>query len=157
MWFRRRTLDNFYTPKERKIYRYFNGEKVVHADPMILYKKIMAVGQELAVDIDVAKSPCKEAIQADDEAVRKLREIFEVKPVTSDGKGLGEAEVIELFDHFWEFLEGLKKNSSPSSTTSTSASSPPADSVTPSTSASGSSANGSSSSKPEPSLSGSAS
>src|SRR5258708_39847256 len=108
---------NFYRPSEQQIYRYFDGQKVVSSDPMILYKKLMEVGPDLAVDIQVSESTLVknyESIAAQNKVQEKIRKIFNVKSFV-DG-GLTEAKAGELLDHFLVYTEIVKKNSSQSLT-----------------------------------------
>lgn len=101
-----------YLPQDREIYSYFDGEKVVRVDPMPIYKKIMAIGPELSVDIKVARSPMKDAQKAHGAAVRKIREVFSIKEF--DKGGLTEQESMDLLDHFLDYADSIKKNSSTS-------------------------------------------
>ena len=98
-----------YKPAERVIYRYWDGKETVAADPMVLFKGIMAAGADLFIDLKVAMSPSKDASKALDNSVRKVRGIFKVKPFEEGG--LTEAETMALLDHFLAYVDGLKKNS----------------------------------------------
>lgn len=106
---------DFYMPAERLIYRYFNGRQVVHADPLVLYRKIMDKGPDLAVDIQVANSPSKDAVLAHSKVLEKVREIFDLPvtdPFAMDKGGLSEVEHFHLLDHFMGYADNVKKNSS---------------------------------------------
>ena len=145
--------DALYSLGERFIYRYNNGQKVVRADPMRLYKAVMQVGPELEIDIKVSKSPSKDAANAHQQALLKLRDIFAVKPLEEGG--LTEIETFRLFDHFMAFCGVQKKSSSPPPTSPDAPSPPtppsPAEGPpTPKPSDSGSTASDSSSEKPTP-------
>ena len=107
-------------PGKMKIYHYWDGSKWMHRDPMTLYKEVMSVGPELAIDIKVANSPVKDEDKkkAHDEMISKMQKIFLVVPVEQGG--LTQIALVELFDDFMEYCEGVKKNSSPSLTSSTS-------------------------------------
>lgn len=149
-----RTRGDVYRPRERLIYSYWDGAKVVRADPMVLYQRVMERGPELSIDIKVATSPSKGAAAAQSGAVDKIRTAFGLKPFDGEN-GLTELEVFALLDHFLEFAEGLKKNSSPTVTSAagTSATTPPSSAAappTPSTSASGSTAAGPPTGPPTP-------
>lgn len=142
-----------YHPRERLIYYYWNGAKHVAADPIALYKRMMAQGPELSIDIKVANSASKDAGKAHDALVGRIRTIFDLKPLT-DG-GLSELESAQLLDHFLVYCERLKKNSSPSPTSSTTTADSPTSSPTvpptSNSSVSGSTANGPSTDGPGPS------
>lgn len=97
-----------FSPKKRLLYRYFNGAEIVRADPMVLYKKVMDVGPELAIDMKVAGSPLKDATKAHGKVVEKIRKIFNLKPF--EHGGLSEIEATDLLDHFLTYCEDVKKN-----------------------------------------------
>lgn len=98
-----------YKLHNRTIYHYDNGEEVVKEDPIVLYKKVMAVGPELGVDIKIARSPSKSAREAHDKMINKIRGIFSLKPFKEGG--LTEQETADLLDDFLLFCESIKKNS----------------------------------------------
>lgn len=108
---------DLYTIKERKIYHYYDGQKLINADPMILYKKIMEVAPELHIDIKVASSASKDASKAHDNVINKIRSIFSLKSLEQGG--LTEAECYDLLTHFISYTETLKKNLNPSPTLQT--------------------------------------
>lgn len=111
-----------YQPKERLIYRYFDGQKTVVADPLLLYRKVMGIGPELSVDLKVSQSSSKDAQKAHENAQMKIREVFGVLPL-ADG-GLSELETMDLLDHFLAYCDRIKKNSSPSPTSPVETSAP---------------------------------
>lgn len=117
-WFNKRAEDSveIYKPKERRLYSYWNGTKQVEADPMVIYKKMMAVAPELHIDIKVAESKSKDAGKAHNSMINHIRNIFSLKPF-EDG-GLTEIESILLFDHFTTYCGFVKKNTNPSVTSS---------------------------------------
>lgn len=102
---------------DRMIYRYSNGKDVVAADPIRLYKRVMDVGAELSVDIKIANSPMKEAKDAHQKMLEKIRAVFDVRPLEEGG--LTELETVELFDHFMIYVQLVKKNGSQTPTAST--------------------------------------
>lgn len=104
-----------YKPKERKIYHYWNGKDTVSSDPMVLFKKLMAIGPELDVDFQVAASPHPDAMKMHSKALEKLRGVFDVKSLDKDG-GLTETETLQLYNHFLTFAGMVKKNLSQSPT-----------------------------------------
>lgn len=117
-------LDDVYSIDQRVIYTYWDGKKMVKADPMILFKNMMAMGADLFIEIKVSMSDSKDAAKAFDSSVDKIRKIFSVEPLSENG-GLTEAETLNLFDHFLVYVDRLKKNSKTSqiSPTATSAAS----------------------------------
>lgn len=148
---------SLYKPYERQIYVYFDGERLVKSDPMVLHKRVMDVGPELSVDMKVAYSEMKGSKDAHDKMVQKIRGIFSIKRY-EDG-GLTERECIELLDHFLYYEDVQKKtwNPPPTPPTATPPSSPPSSEggpPTPSSTDSGSTGEGSSTSEPPPSPSG---
>ena len=142
-----------YSPKQREIYSYFNGDKVVRADPMPLFKSVMDQFSELSIDFKVAASPHKDAAKAWDNAVARVRTIFGIK--TLDEGGLTERETVDLYNHFWDFMDSVKKNSPscqtpPEDGLPTSASSTPVCPITPSSLGSGLTAPASKTDSPAP-------
>ncbi len=121
-WFRSRSSSNgdqsIYSPKERRIYAYWDGQKQVKEDPAVLYRKFLDVAAELDVDFKIATSISKDARQGQERALAAVRKMFSIKPL-NDG-GLTEDESFELFSHFLNYNESLKKNLKPSRTSSVS-------------------------------------
>ncbi len=116
--FSRSEIFDIYKPRERLIYKYFNGKEEIAADPLTLWKKVMAVGPEMSIDIQVSQSPMKNAPEAHTELLSKIRGIFTVTPLNEKGEGLSELETVELLNHFLIYSERLKKNTSPYATSS---------------------------------------
>lgn len=117
-WFRERfartaqpSADSYdvYDPKEKMVYRYWDGEGMRRADPMVLWRAMMEVGPELAIDIKVADSPLKDAPKAHQSACKKIRGVFSIKEF--DQGGLSEVKLLELADHFMIYCHSVKKNS----------------------------------------------
>lgn len=117
-------LDRYdiYQPAERLIFEFFDGSKVVKADPMRIYKRIMACGTELSTDQKLAVSPSKDAVKGHENMLKKIREIFDIKPLEEGG--LTEFETAELLDSFLLYAHMIKKNSSPTTTIQEEASQP---------------------------------
>lgn len=92
------------------IYSYDNGQGTVKADPMVLFKRYAEKIEEIKVDLKVAQSPMKDADQAYDKGLERIRWVFDIKPY-SEG-GLTEVKTLELFYHFSRFIMDIKKNSS---------------------------------------------
>ncbi len=97
-----------WAPKHRTIYEYFDGEKQVKADPIVVFKRIMSVAPELSNSITVSVSPSKDAATAHDDALVHVRKVFGIKAF-SDG-GLTDVESFELLDDFMAWCDRLKKN-----------------------------------------------
>jgi hypothetical protein len=113
-WFSRSNDEDVYCPKERLIYKFWNGQKVVKADPLKFYARFLDVRPTLAIDISVSQSTSKDAVKAHKNVVEKICTIFGVNQL-QDG-GLTEIELIELLDHFLKYCDRLKKNSKASQT-----------------------------------------
>ncbi len=97
-----------YPPKDRLIFQYWDGQKTIIADPLVLYRKIGEKGPEIDTEIKLAQSPSKSAVQGHIGAVTKIREIFGVKPVEEGG--LTEIESINLLESFVSWCHDVKKN-----------------------------------------------
>lgn len=143
-----------YKPKQRLIYRYFDGEKVVKVDPMAVYRKVMDVGPELDADIALWNSPSNAAVKGLDGIIDKVRKIFDLKPFEQGG--LTDVEASQLLDHFLVYVGWSKKNTvtspnssspTPDSPPSTSPDAQPTDNI----SDSGSADDGGTTEPPEPS------
>lgn len=157
---RRRSLDrlDLYSPAERLIYRYFDGQKVRRADPMVLYKNYAEVRTDLLVDLRGYYSslmPEDKSNACHTGAVAKIRKIFDV-PALGDEGGLTDGEVLDLLNHFTDYIDSVKKNSRsiPTTATATSAATPSCSEAGPPTSStldSGSTASASSTAAPAPS------
>ena len=98
---------DFYKPKERKLYKYWDGQKIVEEDPMILWKRMMEVRPELITSIKLSQSIHKDAVLGHNDMVSYMRKIFFVKPYGEGG--LTESELSNLFDHFMSFCWTVKK------------------------------------------------
>lgn len=136
---------DLWVPRERLIFAYFDGGKIVSDDPLEIWRRLAEVGPELAQDIEVGRCQKVEwALPAQDEIAAKLRNIFGVKTVKEGG--LGRVELAELFDRFMLYTSELKKNSSltatlPTATSASTLNSPATNRPIPSSLASGSAAN----------------
>jgi len=147
---------DLFRPKQRLIYHYFNGNKVVSADPMILHRKMMAKAPDLYIDSKVATFPNKDSGQAQINLTKNIREIFGVKPL--DEGGLTELETAELWKSFLIYCEWVKKNwkvppTSPTATSATIEATSAGNQPTSNTSASGSIASEQNTAEPCPSSS----
>lgn len=121
-------MDSFdvYEPGARRIYSYFDGEKVVAADPMVLWRNLMEVRGDLSAHLSLAFAPMdsKDKPQAYAKAAALSRKIFSVREFHEGG--LTEAEAVNLVQHFWRYCDGVKKNSPPSPSWSAATSAAPA-------------------------------
>jgi hypothetical protein len=146
-----------YHPGERQIYRYFDGQKWIAEDPMVLYERFSEEAPSIAIDVKVAYSIHPDNNKKYKELIGRIQKIFSLKPFAEGG--LGQAEAADLLDHFLAYCERLKKNSRPSPTPAAGTSGPTeptsgASPATPNTSASGSTPSGPSTGPPAPSPSG---
>jgi len=100
-------------PTDRVLYHYWDGSKTVQADPMWLYKRILAVGPELSKTITESEKDlnAEESRKASDQVLVLLRGIFNVQNM--DGGGLTETETMDLLHHFWDFMETLRRKNRP--------------------------------------------
>lgn len=171
-WFTRGENSDLYSPRERAIYRFFDGQKVRCVDPLVLWQRLMDHHQDIMTDMLGAKNFTGDKGSALYQAmISDIRKVFEVEPFQDLGngryQGLTEAEVTQLYVHFYQYCDGwlgpddipeggVKKNSPPPTTpaTGTSAAMPPSSEENPptrSSSASGSTAAEPSTEQPEPS------
>lgn len=110
--------DDVYRPRERRIWTYFNGERMVVADPQMLWSAIVAVGPSLSLDFKVAASISQDAPNAHTRVVATIRRIFKLRDMV-DGFELPQegtltnGEACDLFDAFVIYVQKLKKNSPP--------------------------------------------
>ncbi len=101
---------------EMLIYSYESSPGVfIHADPIVLYRRVMAKGPDLGVDIQVASSPSKDAAKAKQNLLKNIRLIFDVKEWNGK-EGMTEVRTTDLLDDFLIFCENVKKNSRISAT-----------------------------------------
>ena len=156
--------DTFHVAR-RLIYRYSDGTKLVQADPIILYRKLMSVYNDIDANNTLARSQSKNAAKGQEAVVKYIRQVFDVKPFEEGG--LTETETTALLDHFLIYCDEVKKNSgigpnsattTPADTSSSTPSSDSASSAEPSpptkSSPSGSSESGDSTGTPTSSPSG---
>jgi hypothetical protein len=85
-------LDTF-LPQERNIFSYFDGEKLIKADPLPLWT--------------LAVSEHHEATQGHDELVSKIRKHFNVK--SFEEGGLLDVECVDLLLQFKAYCDSIKK------------------------------------------------
>lgn len=125
-----------YSRHEQLCYSYWDGEKDVKADPMVLWLALMDVWPDLLVDMKLANSPHSKASLGWKGQVEKARKVFSIKPFAEGG--LTETGSMDVLYDYWGWCEDLKKNypqipTSPEATSptseSTSAASPPTEST----------------------------
>lgn len=102
--------------RRRLLFRYFNGETWVAADPLPLYRRLRAEADRLVI---LATAWDEQRHPEADEFVAVVREIFDLRaydPAT--GKGLTEGEVVNVFAEFDRFLREVRDRFFPGSTSS---------------------------------------
>lgn len=114
--------EGYYKPKKRRLYKYFDGERKVTADPMVLFRRLMERSTELSCDIQVYNSPSKDRFKAREAMMDKVRWIFSLKKYEEGG--LEEEKCEELLDHFVNWCDKVKKKLRTSQTSQTVTSSP---------------------------------
>ncbi len=124
-----------FSPSDRLIYHFWDGRKTVHADPMLLYKRLAAKGADIEVVSKVAASTLvkdEDRRKAHDDLVRYVRDVFMLPgPDGVDCVGcLTEPQCVELLDHFYTFVGAVKKKPNPTPI-------PPAETSAPTPSSSG--------------------
>lgn len=97
--------------------------KWVYRDPIEIERKMRELCPDLDTDLKMiqasehlknadsplAKDTKNKAEQAVFRIVQASREAFKIPPLTDDGQGMGENEVINIFAEFGDFTEELKK------------------------------------------------
>lgn len=97
------------------IYTYSDGQKMVKADPMVLFKRWSEKEREIEVDLKAAQTPgFDKANEAYDAALNRIRWIFNIKPFEEGG--LTEIKTLDLYNHLVMFFIEVKKNSNQSQT-----------------------------------------
>lgn len=107
---------DYYCPKERRIFYYYDGEKVREADPMVLFRRYDAVRADFVTAYKVAQSPAKDAGAEAVKAAGMIHSVFGTRPFEQGQGGLTEDEVYDLLYKFMDYCESVKKNSSQSPT-----------------------------------------
>jgi hypothetical protein len=116
-WLRKKTDFELYGPDEKKIFSYWNGERTVKADPLVLFKRYSEKRLELSRDLVLAKSMHSDADKGHSWAMSKIREVFAIKEPPNllepwKDQTLGEDELGNLLVKFLQYIDSLKKNSS---------------------------------------------
>ncbi len=117
-WFRDRRLK-----KRRSLFRYWNGEKHVYADPFKVWRAIL---NHPKFNVETMAHLVDDGVEPETTmCVDAMCEIFGVtRWDAQDTTGLTDMEILTLLDSFDTYLANVKKNSSLGVT-----SSPPTDSV----------------------------
>jgi hypothetical protein len=100
-------------PAERQIFRYWDGEKERHADPIEMFRR-MAVHDTFDLEghlKDLTASVPQVQLEAEQITVDAVREIFGVKAWSEDcPTGLTRGETMNLLGQFIMYTDALKKN-----------------------------------------------
>jgi hypothetical protein len=150
-----------YQPRERMIFRYFNGTKTTAGDPLRIQRELLSHPGDLDTDVKLlfvslpqAQPKVREAFER---VVATVRRAFNLELFDGErGAGLTDQECVDLFSAFCNFIAELKKKAGISLTRSPTVSFPVDESVIESTSASSSTAPAPSTDKPPQSQSASA-
>lgn len=105
---------DLFRPSERLIYRYWNGEEEVSADPIELYKSVMEVWPDIDRELKLCTHVSSlggfnDSFSAHGKMVDRIRKIFKIKPLGEGG--LTDDELVGLIDHFLLYTMSVKKNS----------------------------------------------
>lgn len=128
---------DYYHPEERRIYSYFDGEKVRKVDPLPLYSKYLAKEPVIYANLKTLSFKGVDERffkEAEASLVGIVRETFSLRQLVNgeeipEGGTLTNSECLVLLDHFVLYMDDLlKKNltpeTSPSSRSHTDASQP---------------------------------
>lgn len=112
------------TPGEsRRIFRYWNGERAVAADPMVLWRSLVNdtaedfhelydVGTRRVDPDDHAGQ--REALAAHRRLVERVRQVFRLPELDDDGKGVTESEAVGILQAFFVWNAEKKDSGGPS-------------------------------------------
>lgn len=110
-WFEPKHRLDVFKPSKRLVYTYWDGTKDVTADPMRVYKKLLAAWKPLSQSFQEMARGSGEAYEV---AIGLLQKVFGLK--TPEQGGLGETEVLALFRHFWEYCTSFYEEEPPAPT-----------------------------------------
>lgn len=106
---------DIYQPKERFIFKYFDGEKMVVADPLILYKRLSSKIDEIEICVKTSSFPgYDKAEESYEKLVLTIRKIFKIKALEEGG--LTPTELEDLLSQFLEYCHWNKKKWNPIAT-----------------------------------------
>jgi hypothetical protein len=108
MFFFRRTREAF-SDKQRQIFRYWDGAKVLRADPAVILQEMSAhPTTNFDTEPRIMRQQDTFGQEAYDSVLVGIRDVFKLKPISEDG-GLTEIETLDVWIKFQEFITGLKK------------------------------------------------
>src|SRR4051812_25710035 len=121
-----------FSVKEKRIYKYFNGERDVRGDPMAILLRLSTcpdVNFEADLKVfSIIETKPREGAEAYSRLVQADRHAFKIKPGNDDADApedsLPDLEVLELTQRFLAWVGGVKKNTSDSPTPPTSGQGP---------------------------------
>lgn len=97
--------------RKRQIFKYWDGTRTRHADPLILQTKLFAHEDYQPEKFKLVDKPDEFGDRARAQAFKVLQDVFGFPPLADDGKsGLTMDEAFSLFESFCVYLDGLKKN-----------------------------------------------
>jgi hypothetical protein len=101
-WYRRWRLK-----KSGALFRYYNGERIVWADVLSLYRRIIHHEADI---VSLLPAVDKQEEPETSQFLEAVTQIFDLKPYEQGSeKGLTEWEIINVFMSFLEHLDQLKK------------------------------------------------
>lgn len=104
----------FYRASTRDIFQYHDGVRRRYGDPLVLYRGLAShAAINLAEDMARLLDGGDAGVEAHQRIVSAVRDVFGVPAYGDRQPGLTERETIDLFWEFADFIEVLKKNSSP--------------------------------------------
>lgn len=96
-----------YRPERRLIYHYFDGQRVVPGDPLVIHRRLMKVWPSISQDLEVltegGDSP--EAGESHERIAETVRGVLNLKPVIEGGPT--ESELVGLLHHFLTYCQTL--------------------------------------------------
>lgn len=133
-WLRGVKPSGAYAPEERLIFTFFNGVKEVQADPLRLWRRVMAQAETLRISAKLANSASKDADQGAVTLAKTCREIFAIPEESTEIDATGtltDDQVCAVFDRFMTYIHDVKKKSKstltlPNSSAATTTTSPTA-------------------------------
>lgn len=101
-----------YKPKDRRIFRYWDGSKERYVDPMVVLDRLLKI--EADFDSLAVKAEHEGDVKAILELMSACREALDIAPYAEDDEGnatgLLDGEVIEVFKEYQDFITDVKKN-----------------------------------------------
>jgi hypothetical protein len=120
----------FFSNRSRRIFRYWNGTKWIWADPIVLQREIdKAGGDNWTANLDILRAATsfdssklgpallKEQSKAVEEAVAAIvgivRKSFDAPAIDSSGKGVTEAECVNMLAQFTNWMSEAEIDARP--------------------------------------------